>query len=123
MTNRLAFETIEDRTRELLRWTPNVPSAVWIGAVMGIFIGTSTFMLGLMASLPEMRVKWKFASLVSFSVVVAFTPMAIGYLWPAAGATVALIQVGSFLAGVLLGKIPQFKGSQTTIAAMILARI
>lgn len=123
MSKKLAFEVFEDRVRELLRWTPNVPSAVWLGALMGLFIGTSTLMLGLMSSMPEMRAKWKVASLVSFAVVVAFTPMAIGYLWPAAGATVAIIQVGSFLTGVLLGKIPQFKGSQTTMAAMILARI
>lgn len=123
MPNRLAFEAVEDRTRELLRWTPNVPSAVWVGAVMGVFIGTSTFLLGLLTSLPEMKVKWKFISMASFAVTAAFSPAIVGFFWPAAGVTILTIQIGSFLAGALMGRIKPHQDKPTTMAAMILARI
>ncbi len=122
MPNRLAFETLEDRARELARWTPNVPFAVWLGAFLGVFVGTSTFLLGLLSSLPEMKVRWRFISLASFAGVVVATPVAVGAFWPAAGATVALIQVVSFVGGAILGRLPRF-GEPASPMAMILARI
>ncbi len=123
MPNRLAFETLEDRARDLARWTPNVPISVWIGVVAGTFIGTSTFLLGLLTSLPEMMVKWRFISMGAFALTVMFSPAIMGLFWPAVGATVLTIQIGSFLAGVLLGSIKPHQDKPTTVAAMILARI